>query len=734
MKRRKQLSGGPEDDRGAALLLVLVVVTVIGLAGAALLTFSATSIRTTVALRDQAGNSYSADGAAQVAINSLSMGYGFTSPALFNNKTGTTCFGPNATSGTLNLPGFYPGSSGGAPTSASVTCLADPGTGVNAMVSPINSTNRPAQAILTLGQTGEDGINVRSPSTNPLAVKGPVRSNSDINVVSPGTLRSTAAVTAFGPCTGSIVSTPSKTCNTDTDLVDPKYASEASAVPAYRPVPADVSASCPNNVFTFEPGYYDDARELTDLMTGNGPCGGSTWWFKPGTYYFDFHNNTNDSDVYRASGHTSSSSSSANRWEITRGHLVAGTPVDSNGNPIASPGGSPTIPGSCQNPIKSATAAGVQFIFGGDSQLALGGSANAEICGTYHADRPPIAVYGVQLGTATTTTLSGPGSGAGAALKMSTYSEPSSRFTSLGNIVQEDGAYAIWNKTSNNTQSSTINVAGYSSLIPPGSIVKDAKVRIKHRNSEGYKTADGLTIAFTPKGVAGSPPASVITLSPSTPNSTNLVTDLLDIYSGGTSAFVKYVHDNGFTGATMDYTTTLRRTAIESLDAIQIDISYVVPAFRAENILINGSNCMRTSSPGYTGASGSRCAVLSTSELSAAFTGRFYIQGTTYTPIAAIDLTLNNPTQPVLSFGVISRSLWVKENSPFSYPDPVIQIPDDTIGDDGAPIIFLTVHVCPARTTSSCSSDAGAITALRVKARINDAPPRMTILSWSNLR
>ena len=69
MKRRKQLLGGPAGDRGAALLMVLVVVTVVALAGAAMLSFSDTSIRTTVALRDQGAGAYAAEGAAQVAIS-----------------------------------------------------------------------------------------------------------------------------------------------------------------------------------------------------------------------------------------------------------------------------------------------------------------------------------------------------------------------------------------------------------------------------------------------------------------------------------------------------------------------------------------------------------------------------------------------------------------------------------------------------------------------------------------
>ncbi|HEY5249194.1 MAG TPA: hypothetical protein VIJ15_12185, partial [Dermatophilaceae bacterium] len=666
MKRLRKLLDTPSEDRGAALILVLFIVMVISLAGAALLTFSDTSIRTTVALRDQAGNAYNADGAAQVAIDSLSTGHGFTSHALFDNANNTTCFGPNTTSGTLNLPGFYPATSGSGTTSgsASVVCSADPASGVNGTVVPITGANRPVQAIMTLGRrAGEDGINVKALG-NPgiFNVQGTVRSNSNIRVGS-GKLQSTAAVTAYGACNGSIVSTPPKNCRTRANLPDPAYDFEprydtpTNAIPTYRDVPANVSESCPGGVVTFEPGYYDDAIALSDLMNGNGACGDSTWWFKPGTYYFDFHNNTKDPDVYRGSG--TGGSSTANRWSIKRGNLVAGTPADINGDAIASPGASPTMPGSCRNPIKSVDAKGVQFIFGGESQLVLEGSANAEICGTYKETRPPIGVYGVRSGyAARTTTLTGTGSTPTSALKMSTVTS-AGKFADPTRVIEQGESrgkgksqgLSTWTKATATPETSTITVSGYAppSAIPAGSIVKKATVRVRHGNSKKYGSTDALAVTFTPKGVTGSPPASPITLSPapSLPNNAKLVIDSRVLSAARKpSPFATYVHDHGFTGADMAYAATLTHIGNENLDAIQIDITYVTPAFRSQDISTIASNCMRVKYP-----SNRSCAALSTSAGSD-FSGAFYIQGTTYTPLAAIDLTLNNATQQVLRFGV----------------------------------------------------------------------------------
>src|SRR5207237_533042 len=121
-------------------------------------------------------------------------------------------------------------------------------------------------------------------------------------------------------------------------------------------------------------GYYDDANGLSSMMAGNSACRHSTWWFKPGTYYFDFHNaGTNRNPLL---------TSTANVWTVDDGYLVAGTPVNAAGLALASPPVPASIPGSCDNPIENNKAVGVQFIFGGDSQFNVK-SGQVEICGTY---------------------------------------------------------------------------------------------------------------------------------------------------------------------------------------------------------------------------------------------------------------------------------------------------------------------------------------------------------------
>ncbi|MDT5202648.1 MAG: hypothetical protein QOH34_4170, partial [Mycobacterium sp.] len=116
--------------------------------------------------------------------------------------------------------------------------------------------------------------------------------------------------------------------------------------------------------------------------------------------------------------------------------------------------------------------------------------------------------------------------------------------------------------------------------------------------------------------------------------------------------------------------------------------------------------------------------------------GAFYIQGTTYVPSAVIDLTLSNITSQVLRFGVIARSLWVKETGAISYVGPVIEVPDNSPGfGPGGTVIYLNVYVCAAAAT--CSTSTGVLR-LRVRAYIFDpsgspGPPgrQITVQSWA---
>src|SRR5581483_3353201 len=125
------------------------------------------------------------------------------------------------------------------------------------------------------------------------------------------------------------------------------------------------------------------------------------------------------------------------------------------------------------------------------------------------------------------------------------------------------------------------------------------------------------------------------------------------------------------------------------------------------------------------------CAVISTANGSG---GTIYIQGTTYVPGGAVDLILNNAAEQVFRFGVIARTLWVKETGSFSYTGPVIEVPDDSPGF----VVAVYLAVCPPGT-ASCLPGSGVTPVLRAKVAYVDADPtapvpgqrQVVVLSWN---
>lgn len=702
----------PADDTGATLVLALILITVVALVVGAMLSFSDSSVRVTVAVRSQAATVYGSDGAAQAAITALRR-----SP--FNNNTSSPtypqCFG---TSDTLALDNFYPGTTGSAASSAVVKCTPDPNTGAAGGLVQINNQNKPGNAILTLGQNpGEDGLNVKPLSSSiPFIVHGGVVSNSNIRV-SNGTLQSNTSVFAHTGCTGTIVSVPAANCASGT-APEPPYSPEAGAAPVYRAAPTATAANCPGKLVTFQPGYYDDARALNLLMNGVGsnPCKGSVWWFTPGTYYFDFHNSSNPllsgSDV----------------WSIDDGQLVAGTPVNSAGTVISKPTVPASVPGACQNPIKDDAAVGVQFIFGGDSQLQLTGTADAEICASYHTDRPPIAIFGLKAGAETT--------GPAEVTKLSSVTSDANfgATASTANLVDSDSFSASWTKPSATptAQTATFAAGGFApaSTVPAGSVLKSASLTVTYQNAAN-STQDVRTVTLTPRSATGTLGTPIPVPLPSSSNA-GIQSLTLDLFGGGTSDFAAAVHSLGYAGANAAYSIQTKHAGTEKVDTVQLKLSYTAPAFRGENTATVPGNCLAST---YTGATGGGCAVLTTS-IGPNYKGRFYVQGTTFVPAAVIDLALNNITAQVLRFGVISRSLWVKETGSISYSGPVIEIPDNSPGfGAGGTVVYLDVYLCEASAT--CSVAAGKLR-LRARVLIYDpstipSPParQITIQSWA---
>lgn len=673
------------DDSGASLILALILITVIATVVSALMGLSDTSLRATLNMRDQASTSATAEAAVQAAVNNIRN-------STFNAGTGQHCFGGSDTLSLANFAGTA---------SASVSCTADPIT-AHIQCATAAQCNRPNAAILTTGNSAtEDGITVDQPTGSTFRVHGPVFSNSTISINN-GSLTTNNAVYARRACTGTITSTPAASCSYGSPNAlgnDPHYAAAISSPPVYRALPTCDTA---NSVVTFRPGYYDDAVGLTNMMAGNSSCRHSTWWFQPGTYYFDFHNASTTRGPSLSSGD--------DVWRIDDGYLVAGTPVNAAGAVISTPSVPATIPGACANPLANPTATGVQFIFGGDSQLQIK-SGQAEICGTYSTSKPPVAIYGLTSGSATTTALTGltPSAVTGTG----GYTN-----ATVARLSTVDNSYASWKSVKKN-DSATVTVTGYAppAAIPAGSMLTSATVQVTHRHSDNG-SSDKLSVDLTPTG--GNTISGTVT---GHAGGGAFQTDTITLDAAATGAIANAIYSGTFTGATIALTANLSaNNDTEDVDAVVLNLSYVAPALRAL------SGCL-TVVP-YTGG-GSSCALVSSLNYSG---NKFYVQGTTYAPGAVMDLTLNNSAEQVFEFGVVLRALWVKETGSLRYDGPVIQIPDDSPGYTLA--VYLTAYVCLSGGTCTPGSSSAI---LRAKVALVDADlssptagqRQVVVISWS---
>jgi hypothetical protein len=680
------------DDSGGSLVVVLIIVAVGSLVGGALLSLAGTGIHNTVGLREHAESRYAADGAIQAAVNNLRN-------SQYTGATGQDCLGAGDT---LQLPQFY------GTDSAAVSCVTDPAQ-VMIHCPSLSNCNRPGSAILTLGQvSGEDGINIKQPTNSSFNVHGGVFSNSNINVVN-GTLNTNSRLHARGACTGSIVSTPTKQCNYGATANpfgnDPGYQPAAATVPVYRSLPPCTTR---NSVVTFLPGYYDDAAGLTAMMDGNSACRHSTWWFKPGVYYFDFHNSgTNRNPLLP---------NTANVWNIDDGYLVAGTPVNAAGAAIAAPANPASIPGACDNPIRNAGAVGVQFIFGGESRLAIK-SGQAEICGTYSINKPPVAIYGLQPGTGGET------DSVFAGLAATSVPTPGGfgATATTANLATANGTAATFTGQGNGSGGqTTLSVSGFASpeAIPAGSILKSARLSITHRHTSATQKKLDLTVTPVDGGTAQTMSTPLRTGGTNAP----FQTDMFTLNVGAGWPLSQAVYAGTYSGVKVDVLANMGNNVTAAIDAIQLELTYVKPAMRG------GSGCI-TAGP-YNG-SGSACALMTSINNNG---NEFYVQGTTYAPAAVIDLTLNNAAEQVFRFGVAVRSLWVTITGSFSFSGPVIEVPDDSPGYGFS--LYLTAYVCPDSTT--CAATGTPVTRARIALvdgdPVSPTPGRrqVVVLSWNS--
>lgn len=719
-------------DDGASLVLVLVFVASFGLIVPALLGLAQTSVTSVAATRAVTDVTLDADAATDQAVNRVRNGTFYNSPAqpCFHDPAdlvGTT------DSSAMEVTGANTGRK------VLVTCQAAPATGFPTSVRvPITSANRPGQALLTLSRaTGEAGI--RQTANNVLRISGRVFSNSGIEVTNPNARLevSNAPLIARGACdlgSGTVVGSP-KSCN---DSTQDSLGADPAGQPGYQlptTLPVQVTApTCGSSPagYTLSPGTYRSASALSALTRTSCKA---LLHFTSGVYYFDFP----DSDPV---------------WSVTDGYVVGGSiPTGTRawttaGYPLLPP----KVPGACVGPTEIvppvATNGGVLFVFGGQSRMSISGGGKVELCGRYSTTEPPIAVYGANTGSGqapVTVPVGTDGSSTGTG----------SDFTSSQNIRLEDGTTSDAAIVASNAVKSVAAVAvsmPATATVPSGARLTSASLRVTHQEARGVSTVQGsttyppgpitgLSVSFSPRSYGnGSAPDVAPAAQPTVRDLGARTPDTLDI----TSELRPYFDAYGFTGinTTFKATAALGTSALEKLDAIRLEVTYELPGFR------QGSGCV-VATP-YTNGSGP-CALITANGSNSET--RLYVQGTTYAPKAALDITLNNVSEQVFRFGLIARTVKVSITGSSSFADAVIAVPDVAAGYTST--VPLAVHLqtwsCEASTCASPpvpapqgwvpASGSGWKRRVSARVRVSDAayPPtaalRQTdVESWAHLR
>ena len=148
------------DQSGSTLILALIFLAILSVGAAAILTLADTSIRATLAVRAQGANSYSADGAVQVAINNIRSAKDANGNLIGTNGSYTTpTGGNNCPTVNLTVDGV----------ASQVTCQPTNTSGQVTLVN--NPSNDPVYAVLMLATSG---TGIFESSNNTISVGGDV--------------------------------------------------------------------------------------------------------------------------------------------------------------------------------------------------------------------------------------------------------------------------------------------------------------------------------------------------------------------------------------------------------------------------------------------------------------------------------------------------------------------------------------------------------------------------------
>jgi hypothetical protein len=634
-KRERRASG----EEGASLILALVFILMVGSVTAALLPYTAeggTEATNAAAIRS-AGNG--ADGAVEGAIGSVR----FSSTA---GSTGFPC-------PTYTAPGF-PQPIISTALSVTVTCRAlDNSAGKG-------PADQPQFSILALDNNrsshveGRDGLYVNN--NFQLVSDGGIYSNSNIDTSGQGQQQVNVfggSVYAAGSCASDVFASEVVHCPLqagDPVIGDPGYGSVYGTLPtAWANANADPLGTCSSNasVVKFSPGYYSQLPQPDPASCAHNSQ--SVWWLSPGSgpdpgvYYFDFP------DAAYGAGFSNSLST----WNIPRGlTVVGGTP-----NGWVSATAASTVASLPAGTLCSAAGLGIQLVVGGPTNIDVSGTGNAggrvEVCGgsateSFTGSSQHIALYGLSTGT-TRAPITSPSE-----MPATAASSGSPAFSNPTHGEVTDGSLA--SVVLNHHDSASLSLSDFS--LPsnlPGALITKVVLKVTHQEGP-----DPNQILSTPtlKVTLGSGTPIMPTLTPGASVHTDSV-DLTSAIGGDAAATTGWRDLEGLTAqyvASASGTTT--QSATDSVDGMEVDITYVAPATEAVRCPSGQV------APCYLFVN-DKSAIVS-------------FVGTVYTPTAQLQPTIFNTGALLFRRGVIAKDIDVQLSASAKQLAAPFQLPGET--------------------------------------------------------
>ncbi|MFB6516461.1 hypothetical protein [Streptomyces sp. NPDC056401] len=517
-----------KDEQGSTLIIALAFIVVFSLVTVSVLSFAATGLKAASVYVDQGKRDYSADGATQLAVKNFSQGNpcaDYTAPPINGRQMIVHCDPQN--------------------TSPAAT-----------------RATQPQDALRSLGKAAKDGINVSTPG---LRVQGSVFSNSTITTGGGASMLVSGDVSAVGDCSRAVSQAqlaPTQApyvrdCANDTPSApadpvvgaDPDHAPPATAVPVRRTVPACPGSGPGSWLVRLQPGSYDDARALNHLTAGD--CPGVVVWLQPGIYYFDF-TFTGGAAVWTVADPTVS---------VVGGTQAGWDPGAPTRPTIANPGGCDTT-----------RPEGVTVMMGGGSRFQVD-RGHVELCAPVTPGAQQVAVYGVQpqkpsrmlkpTAVVTNTGFAHPGH---ALTSGERPTLPGCAQTAQPTGAASCTADAVLDPVKR--RSASVQFAGFTPRVPPGSVITGATLRTAHKD-DGDLTAPGAVKVTTAVGADTCRTDDV-------PRHAALATDPpIDLL-----AACGLTDPARLAGLTVTYAATLDAdgaAATERLDGIWLEVAYRTP-------------------------------------------------------------------------------------------------------------------------------------------------------------